>query len=223
MIKNIIFDFGGVVITLDPRQAVKRFSALGLPNAEQHLDAYTQTGIFGALEEGKIGIEIFKEKLSALCNKELTHDECLFAWKGYCIDVPERSIEALKKLRKQGYRLIMLSNTNPYMMSWAKSKDFSKGIDKDCPEGRPAVDYFDAAYLSYEVGCMKPDLRFFEYVLSKEGINPSETLFLDDGKKNCEAAEKVGIHALLTVNGEPWQEQLKEFLNLQNNTDFSCL
>ena len=199
MIKNIIFDFGGVVITLDPSQAVKRFAALGLPNAEQHLDAYTQTGIFGALEEGKIGIETFREKLSILCNKELTHEECLSAWKGYCVDVPKRNIEALKELRKQGYRLIMLSNTNPYMMSWAKSNDFSKGIDKDCPEGRPAVDYFDAAYLSYEVGCMKPDLRFFKHVLLKEGI-----------------------HAMLTVNGEPWQEQLKEYLESQNNNASSC-
>ena len=222
MIKNIIFDFGGVVITLDPSQAVKRFAALGLPNAEQHLDAYTQTGIFGALEEGKIGIETFREKLSILCNKELTHEECLSAWKGYCVDVPKRSIEALKELRKQGYRLIMLSNTNPYMMSWAKSNDFSKGIDKDYPEGRPAVDYFDAAYLSYEVGCMKPDLRFFKHVLLKEGINPSETLFLDDGKRNCEAAKKEGIHAMLTVNGEPWQEQLKEYLESQNNNASSC-
>lgn len=51
MIKNLIFDFGGVVITIDQPQAVRRFKEIGLLNAEQQLDPYTQSGIFGDLEE----------------------------------------------------------------------------------------------------------------------------------------------------------------------------
>ena len=49
MIRTILFDMGGVVITLDQQQAIKRFKALGLKDAEQRLDAYTQQGIFGDL------------------------------------------------------------------------------------------------------------------------------------------------------------------------------
>ena len=41
MIKTILFDMGGVVITLDQRQAIERFKSLGLADAEQRLDAYT--------------------------------------------------------------------------------------------------------------------------------------------------------------------------------------
>ena len=52
MIKTIIFDLGGVVITLAQQQAVERFKALGLEDAEQRLDSYTQSGIFGDLEHG---------------------------------------------------------------------------------------------------------------------------------------------------------------------------
>ena len=54
MIKNILFDLGGVIITLDQQQAIRRFQEIGLKDADQRLDAYTQEGIFGDLERGAI-------------------------------------------------------------------------------------------------------------------------------------------------------------------------
>ena len=42
MIKNIVFDLGGVIMTIDQSQAVRRFKELGLEDAEQRLDPYTQ-------------------------------------------------------------------------------------------------------------------------------------------------------------------------------------
>lgn len=53
MIKNIVFDLGGVIMTIDQSEAVRRFRSLGLEDAEKRLDPYTQSGIFGDLEEGK--------------------------------------------------------------------------------------------------------------------------------------------------------------------------
>ena len=120
MIKNIIFDFGGVVVTISHDEALRRFTQLGLPDAEKWLDPYTQTGIFGELEEGLISAEDFRTELSRLCGRELSFEECKHAWLGYRADVPRRNLEVLKQLRKEGYRLILLSNTNPYMMSWAE-------------------------------------------------------------------------------------------------------
>ena len=57
MIKNILFDLGGVIMTLSHPDGVKRFKELGVKDAEKQLDPYTQTGIFGDLEEGKITAE----------------------------------------------------------------------------------------------------------------------------------------------------------------------
>ena len=57
-IKNIMFDLGGVIMTIDQPSAVKRFKEIGLEDADRRLDPYTQSGIFGDLEEGKIsGLE----------------------------------------------------------------------------------------------------------------------------------------------------------------------
>ena len=208
MIKNIIFDFGGVIITLDQPEAIRRFASLGLPAASSHLDAYTQGGIFGAVEEGRIDAETFRRELSLMCSRELTWDECRHAWLGYKKELPARNLEMLKRLRREGYRLILLSNTNPYMMSWAMTPEFSRGVDAECMAGRPVCDYFDAVYLSYEVGCMKPDRRFFAHVLEHEGIKAGETIFLDDGPRNVEAAAEFGIRTIQPVNGADWTQIL---------------
>ena len=124
MIRNIIFDLGGVVLTLDQSQSVRRFEALGLKDAEQRLNAYTQEGIFGDLEGGKIDAETFRQEFGKLTGREATHEECAFAWQGYAKELPQRNLDALIRLREEGYRLILLSNTNPYMMEWVNSTEF---------------------------------------------------------------------------------------------------
>ena len=102
MIKNILFDLGGVIMTIDQPQAVRRFKEIGLSDAETRLDPYTQKGIFGELEEGKIGAETFRLELSKIIGREVTHDECLYAWRGYCKEVPPRNLKALRQLRSGG-------------------------------------------------------------------------------------------------------------------------
>ena len=206
MIKNILFDFGGVIITLDQPQAVRHFREIGLADAEQRLDPYRQAGIFGDLEMGLITAEEFRMKLSEMAGRELTYDQCLYGWKGYVGGLPKRNLNVLRRLRNEGYRLILLSNTNPYMMDWAMSTDFDG-------EGHAVSDYFDAFYLSYKCGYMKPDERLFRHVLDTEGINPAETLFLDDGAANVEMAARLGIRTMKPENGGDWTEEIYKYLN----------
>jgi epoxide hydrolase-like predicted phosphatase len=207
VIKNIVFDLGGVIMTLDPAEALRRFKALGLSDAERYLDAYTQSGIFGNLEEGKITAEDFRSKLSSLTGHELTFDECKHAWLGYRKDVPQRNLDLLKELRAKGYRLILLSNTNPFMMDWALSSEFDG-------KGSSLNDYFDALYLSYRLGIMKPAPDFFRQVLDNENILPEETLFVDDGPRNVEAAGKLGFITMCPDNGSDWTGELRSLLHL---------
>ncbi len=205
MIKNILFDFGGVIITLSPDEAVRRFAALGLKDADRALDSYTQSGIFGALERGEISDEEFRVKLSEMVGHELTWAECQHAWHGYHKVLPQRNLDALRKLRSEGYRIILTSNTNPYMMDWAMS-------DKFDGKGNPLSHYMDALYMSFKMGVMKPAEEYFRIVLDGENINPDETLFVDDGPRNIESAARLGIHTFLATNGEDWTEEIYNYL-----------
>lgn len=205
MIKNIIFDLGGVIMTLDHPEAVRRFKALGLANAEEQLDAYTQTGIFGDLEHGKITAEDFIREISKQVGHEVSYEACRHAWLGYCKEVPARNLTVLQELRSKGYRVILLSNTNPFMMSWVMSDEFDG-------KGHPLSYYMDACYCSYQLGVMKPDETFFRKVMMSEQILPSETLFVDDGPRNVAAASQIGITTFCPENGADWTQEIYQYL-----------
>ena len=205
MIKTIIFDLGGVILTIDQEEALRRFTALGLKDATTWLDPYTQKGIFGDLESGKITEEDFRRELSAIIGRELTMAECEYAWQGYAKELPQRNLDALTRLRKEGYRVVLLSNTNPCMMSWAMSTAFDG-------KGHPLSYYFDACYLSYKMKVMKPDETFFRRVLMAEQTPPGECLFVDDGPRNVAAASQIGINTFCPQNGADWTEQIYEYL-----------
>ena len=68
--------------------------------------------------------------------------------------VDEAMLECLEELRRR-YRLYVLSNTNPYVMDWACSEEFSA-------RRKPLNAYFDKLYLSYQLGVLKPDERIFQ-------------------------------------------------------------
>ena len=181
MIKNLIFDFGGVIAPISREQAVEAFRQLGVADADQRLDKYHQTGIFQELEEGKITPDEFQVKLGH-----------------------ERLLDCLKELRKR-YKLFVLSNTNPYVMDWACSPAFSS-------KGKPLSDYFDKLYLSYQIGVTKPDRQIFDFLIADADILPSESLFIDDGAGNVQAARQLGFQTYCPHNGEDWRDALTVLL-----------
>ena len=209
MIRNIVFDLGGVIMTICQEEAIKRFKSIGLKNVEDYLNPYTQTDIFGDIEEGKISAEQFRAKLSELIGKEVTYEECKFAWLGYRQDVPLRNLDILRKLKVQGYKLILLSNTNPFMMSWGLSGEFDGN-------GNSLESYFDSLYLSYKLGVMKPNKKIFQYIIDNEKIQPGESLFIDDGERNINAARLLGFKTLCPINGEDWTKEVIELLKDNN-------
>ena len=207
-IKNIAFDLGGVVIALSYEQAVRRFEEIGLKDARQHLDAFHQRGIFGDLERGIISTEEFRIELGKLIGREVTYDECLYAWHGYVEYVPQKNLQMLLKLRQLGYKVCLLSNTNPFMMQWAMSNEFDGN-------GHSMDYYFDNLYLSYKYKYMKPSPEIFKIMLEGQESSAEETLFIDDGQKNVEAAKELGMKTLFPENNEDWTEPLAKLLGIE--------
>ena len=197
-IRNIVFDLGGVLITLDRSEAVNRFKEMGLENAEELLNAYHQNGIFLELEEGKLSQEEFYEAVRKEAGKFVAKETIDDGWMGFMKEVPEYKMVMLEELRRKGYRLYLLSNTNPVIMDWAYSQAFS-------PQGKSVDKYFDKLYLSYQIGCTKPHPEIFRFMFDDSGIIPSESLFIDDGAANVEMGKQLGMKVYLAENGEDFR------------------
>lgn len=193
-VKNLLFDFGGVIVSINKDNAVKRFKEIGVDKIEDYLGEFRQEGIFLQLEEGTISRDDFYNELRKLAGKDISNDDIDSGWFGFLTGIPAYKLELLKELRKK-YNVYLLSNTNPIIMEWAHSDKFS-------PTGEILSDYFDMMFCSYEIGHTKPSKESFEAVIDGAKLNPAETLFLDDGQSNLDMAQKFGFKTYLVDQEE---------------------
>ena len=205
---HVVFDLGGVVFRLDKSIAIQRFKEIGVTQVEEYLDDYAQKGIFGDLEAGVLSAEQYRDLLSRSVGKELTMEQLVYAWTGYAAELYQRNFDALLRLRREGFPVSLLSNTNPFMMQWARSNAFDgngHGLDY----------YFDRLYLSYEMKMMKPSPDIFRAMIAGEKTTPDNILFVDDSARNCEAAAALGIKTLNPDNGSDWRPDVFKALGLE--------
>jgi putative hydrolase of the HAD superfamily len=184
-IKNIVFDFGGVIVDINRTAAINKFKEIGVENIEELLDPYRQKGIFCKIEDGSMSREDFYAEICRLTGKNIDSKDIDQGWLDFIIPVEQAKLDYILKLRTR-YKVLLLSNTNDIIMRWAMSDKFS-------PAGKPIDWYFDELYLSYKLGCMKPDFDIFRMMIKLSGINPEETLFIDDSEANITSGKTLGF------------------------------
>ena len=102
------------------------------------------------------------------------------------IEVLSYTIPTLKDLKERGYNIYYLSNWSRWGVEILREKnklDF--------------ISLFDGGLFSYEVGVKKPDRKIYDAFLKKFKINPKEAIFVDNKKKNIDAAKKFGLRGVL--------------------------
>ena len=117
------------------------------------------------------------------------------------------SLETLKTLKDEGYRIGIISDTWPYI----GKRIHAFKLDE----------YVDQYTYSYELGVLKPNVLMFQDALEKSGFKPEECIFIDDQIKNLEAAGSLGIHPVQIVYHEgaetgeyPMIQKPSDILNL---------
>lgn len=194
-VQNIIFDLGGVVINLQRMAAVKALERLGLSGVDDLLGQYVQKPPFLDLETGSMTAGDFFDTLRTLCcdsaigGVEVTDRQLTDAFNAFLVDLPAERLERLRELRMTGFRVFALSNTNPVMYNSWIADAFRK-------EGGTINDYFDGIVTSFQELTCKPDPVIFRTLLRRYGLNPTQTLMLDDSEANCRVAAECGMHAL---------------------------
>lgn len=191
MIKNLIFDLGGVLVSLDRKRCLDNFSEkLGFDDFGEYLNPYAQKGFFAKFENGDIDAAQFRDTVRDHCTKEGVTDEMIDkALDSFLTEVSPYKVKLLIDL-KEKYNLYLLSNVNP--IAWKKCCELflqAQGVDIE--------DVFEKLYLSYEQKASKPGRLIYEKVLEDSGVLPSETLFIDDSAANIETGMEMGIHGFL--------------------------
>lgn len=193
-IKNIIFDLGNVLMNLNFNATINAFQKLGLN--EDIIDkghAYSDP-VFYQLEIGEIGIETFCAGIRQLLkNPAATNLQIEDAWYAIIGDVPEKRVKKLQVLN-QKYRVFLYSNTNKLHIDRLR-------VDFKTQHGIEFDSLFEQAFYSHEIHDRKPNLSSFEKVIQLSGVNPEETLFVDDLEKNIIGAQAAGLQTFWLKEG----------------------
>ncbi len=204
MIKNVIFDLGGILIDIFPQQAVDAFKLLGFKDDEKALLYFKENQIFEK-------IEIIQNSYNLLCNEinlQLKHpvsdDKIISAWNKLLGSYKSENVNFALKCKSK-YRTFLLSNTNRIHY-----EDYTETFKSQF--GYMLHDLFEKSYFSHQIGMRKPNAEIFEFVLQDAGLNAEETLFIDDSVENRLAAQKLGIQ---TVNIKT-NQSLLDLPDIQN-------
>ena len=176
MLKDVIFDFGGVVCTFSQDAILDDFCT-----GEAH--ARLKPVLFRswqALDEGTADYEEYvAETLKLLDGEDKQIAQRFFReWHRSMRPIP--GLWALVgELKARGYGVFLLSNAS----TW-----FAGHLDD-----YPILRLFDGRLISAPEKMAKPEERIYRLALERFGLNTAETLFVDDHAENTEAAERVGI------------------------------
>jgi glucose-1-phosphatase len=185
-IKNIIFDWGGVISNLDFVKCNNAFKNIGFYDFENSYSLLKQKNLFCDFEKGLVTPDFFRKELRKMTTGEITDTDIDEAWMSMLCDLPCDRWRILQDV-KEYYRTFILSNTNAiHVEGYFKYLHGIYGV-----EGYRHL--FEKVYFSYEIGMRKPDREIFDFVLKDSGLEASETLLIDDTPQNIETAQKLGI------------------------------
>ncbi len=185
-IQQIIFDFGGVILDIDPQQTLNALKALGVSNIEPFISKEFQEKVTDKFERGILTPEIFRQKVREKVGIKLSDEQIDDAWNALLLDIPKERIAILEEV-KQHYKIFLLSNSNEIHYDiYLRDLQLRFGY-------REFDQLFHKAYFSFDLHLSKPDPEVFEFILNQHQLLPNETLFIDDTLSHIKAARKLGL------------------------------
>ena len=191
--KNIVFDLGGVLFARDKRKCdpeiIEFFSFLRAPKMPRFWEEYDRgTSTLGEVTDTLVGMTgRSRETCAAVLQRAIDLQEPV---------APTE--ELVRDLKEAGYRLYVLSNMSREFIDFLRRTEI--------------YGCFDGEVVSCEEGVVKPEPRIYEILLDRFGLDPAETLFIDDRRSNLEAAAAFGIATFHFREPESSCTQLREML-----------
>ncbi len=183
MIKNVVFDFGMVLVKFEPEYMTSRYVE-DKDDVKLVSEVLFDRLYWDRLDAGTISDEeVVRESCKRLDVR--LHKAVSEIYDNWMYNLPEIEgmRELLKKLKGKEIPLFLLSNISETFAK--RSGDIS------------ILSYFDKCIFSAVCGYKKPSIDIFNYLLDTCNIKAEETLFVDDSEKNINGAKKAGLTAYL--------------------------
>lgn len=186
MIRNLVFDYGGVVVNLHASIVRRAFMDLHIARWKQLLYYHRIKRLKDEFIDGVRPVDDVVDEMHGLCGRSVTRGQLLRVLGLLAGELPPERLERIISLHKK-YKIYVLSNINDTL--WQTSVRQIEAL------GHSVGDCFDGLFLSYELGVAKPDEAIYRKMVSATGMNPAETLYFDDRRDNVAAGLRMGFRA----------------------------
>lgn len=193
-IKTILFDLGNVLMKFSHERMCHQIAAVFQVETERVHELIFGSDLHMQFENGVIAEEQFHENLESKLGRRCRFGDLKRA-AGDIFEPDAEMQNVVDQLRKQGYRLVLLSNTCVTHFDWIQSQfDLLK--------------QFDDFVLSYEVGASKPEPAIFEAALQKIECTPAECFYTDDISAYVEVGRQHGFNAEIFISADNYKEDI---------------
>lgn len=196
---DIILDMGNVLLEWNKDKILKAVAK----TQKDYLildKAIFQSGLWERLDLGTLTREELVDRVLSLLGDiyKKKVEEVIWNWPAY-IDIYMEVFPLLARLKKNGHRIFVLSNTSPVFYELLKD------------QLAPLEKILDGFVLSCDIKAIKPDRKMFEEILRKYQLDPANCVFLDDIADNTKMAESLGIKAYQVKQRSDVVDILKKF------------
>lgn len=209
MTKAILFDFWGTLVENGTYSPLRQSYAVLRPRMEfgEFAEAFEKAFMTKKFDEQAQGFTEVCEALG-MPAKSFIIDKLIGLWNKnrMLAKLYPETIKVLEDLKKKGYKLCLVSNTDALIQQILERFDLTK--------------YFDAFIFSYEIGTLKTDPAFYETALKELKVKKNDALVVGDSvETDILGAEKAGIKAVL-VDRKNKREYKQKIQNLEELEKF---
>jgi glucose-1-phosphatase len=196
LLKTILFDLGNVLVHFSHALMCEQIGVVLNRTGAETRSFLIDSGLMWDFERGKID----EQDLLAAVQKEMGFHVPAVALSTACSNIfqlNEPVIPVIESLKRQGLRLVVLSNTSRWHVQWIRQK-------------WDVLDHFDQLVLSYKVGAIKPEPMMYEAALKAIHCKPDECFYTDDIPAYVARGREFGLQAEVFTDVESLVRQLAD-------------
>ena len=194
MTKNIIFDFGNVLVQWHPEVVYGEYFG-DEAKAWWFLRHVADMDFRQRIDAGESMEDCIREKQAQYPGYEQAVELYRSKWREMLTDEVPGMREVISERRARNYEIFGLTN-------WSM---------ETFPEARAhfgILQMIDRYVVSGAEGLVKPDPRLFQVLLDRYGLKAEECTFVDDNPDNVAAAKGMGMQGILFTNAETLRKEL---------------
>ncbi len=195
LIRNVIFDFGGVLVRWKPQEIIDGFYN------DVRLRTRVRQAVFQhpdwiEMDRGFLEEEAAAERFAVRMQRPAEEMRALLQITRHSLTPIEQSVALARELKERGMSLYGLSNMPSYTFAYLR-------------ERYDHWDVFQGIVISGDVKLIKPDPAIFRHILQQYRLDPTQSVFIDDHSPNIEAARQLGFHTVLFQDAQQCGQELE--------------